>query len=198
MQSPRPTRPIEHRSVCTSRDAHVKGVTLEFVNNPARNTETPQGEFMMTVIVAIAELERKTIRGCQAEDIAISKIKGVYDRTPELTADQASEASQRVAVEVSKAKVARKDRGVPSDALRGAERFWKLRQTGGDRDVTCVGNSSPDHDGHIAIPDNVEITLGDPRARIGQAPSARMIAFLRRGRIQNVVRVCQALRAHRG
>lgn len=40
----------------------AKGVALEFVDNPALNTDTPQGEFMITVLAAIAQLERKTIR----------------------------------------------------------------------------------------------------------------------------------------
>lgn len=50
-----------------------KGVALEFVDNPALNTDTPQGEFMLTVLAAIAQLERKTIRERQAEGIAIAK-----------------------------------------------------------------------------------------------------------------------------
>ena len=40
----------------------AKGVALEFIDNPALNTDTPQGEFMITVLAVIAQLERKTIR----------------------------------------------------------------------------------------------------------------------------------------
>ena len=37
----------------------TKGVALEFIDNPALNTDTPQGEFMLTVLAAIAQLERR-------------------------------------------------------------------------------------------------------------------------------------------
>src|SRR5699024_9487623 len=56
-------------------------VQIEFIDNPALNTETPQGEFMLTVLAAMAQLERATIRERQAEGIAIAKKKGVYART---------------------------------------------------------------------------------------------------------------------
>lgn len=42
-------------------------VASEFVNNPALNTDTPQGEFMLTVLSAIAQLERQTIREGQED-----------------------------------------------------------------------------------------------------------------------------------
>ena len=32
----------------------AKGVALEFIDNPALNTDTPEGEFMLTVLAAIA------------------------------------------------------------------------------------------------------------------------------------------------
>lgn len=63
----------------------AKGVALEFIDNPALNTDTPQGEFMLTVLAAIAQLERKTIRERQAEGIAIAKRNGVYDRVRSLS-----------------------------------------------------------------------------------------------------------------
>ena len=66
----------------------AKGVALEFVDNPALNTDTPQGEFMLTVLAAIAQLERKTIRERQAEGIALAKRNGVYDRVQKLTQGQ--------------------------------------------------------------------------------------------------------------
>lgn len=96
-----------------------KGVALEFIDNPALNTDTPQGEFMLTVLAAIAQLERKTIRERQAEGIAIAKRRGVYDRAPKLTAEQVEAARQRVAADVPKAKVAR-DLGVSRQTLYAA------------------------------------------------------------------------------
>lgn len=97
----------------------AKGVALEFVDNPALNTDTPQGEFMITVLAAIAQLERKTIRERQAEGIAIAKRNGVYDRAPKLTQEQIGTARQRIAQDVPKAKVAR-DLGVSRQTLYAA------------------------------------------------------------------------------
>ena len=85
----------------------AKGVALEFIDNPALNTDTPQGEFMLTVLAAIAQLERKTIRERQAEGIAIAKRNGVYDRVPKLAPEQIQLARERIAQGVPKAKVAR-------------------------------------------------------------------------------------------
>lgn len=96
-----------------------KSVALEFIDNPALNTDTPQGEFMLTVLAAISQLERKTIRERQAEGIAIAKRKGVYERAPKLSSEQIEEARQRVAADVPKAKVAR-DLGVSRQTLYAA------------------------------------------------------------------------------
>lgn len=85
----------------------AKGAAVEFLENPALNTNTPQGEFMLTVLAAIAQLERATIRERQAEDIAIAKAKGVYQRGPKLTDDQVADAAQQIEAGVPKAKVAR-------------------------------------------------------------------------------------------
>jgi len=57
---------------------------------------------MLTVLAAIAQLERKAIRERPAEGIAIAKRRGVYDRAPKLTAEQIEEALQRVAADVPK------------------------------------------------------------------------------------------------
>ncbi|WP_104112102.1 recombinase family protein [Arthrobacter sp. N199823] len=85
----------------------AKGVALEFIDNPALNTDTPQGEFMLTVLAAIAQLERKTIRERQAEGIAIAKRNGIYDRVPKLTSEQIQLARKWIGQGVPKAKIAR-------------------------------------------------------------------------------------------
>lgn len=85
----------------------AKGVALEFIDNPPLNTDTPQGEFMLTVLAAIAQLERKTIRERQAEGIAIAKRNGVYERAPKLALEHIEHARQSIAQDVPKAKVAR-------------------------------------------------------------------------------------------
>lgn len=97
----------------------AKGVALEFVDNPALNTETPQGSFMLTILAAVAELERATIRERQAEGIAIAKAAGKYERGPKLTSGQIGEARQRVAAGVPKARVAR-DLGCSRQTLHAA------------------------------------------------------------------------------
>ena len=84
-----------------------KDVSVEFIDNPALNTDTPQGEFMITVLAAMAQLERATIRERQAEGIAIAKKKGVYARTKRLTPEQITEARERVEAGVAHARVAR-------------------------------------------------------------------------------------------
>lgn len=84
-----------------------KGVDLEFVDNPALNTGTPQGRFMLTILAAVAELERATIRERQAEGIALAKQRGAYERAPALTTEQITTARERIAAGVPKAAVAR-------------------------------------------------------------------------------------------
>ena len=55
----------------------VKGV--EFVSKKeAIDTTTPTGKFMLTVVGAVAELEREYILQRQREGIAIAKANGVY------------------------------------------------------------------------------------------------------------------------
>ncbi|WP_193107494.1 recombinase family protein [Brachybacterium sp. FME24] len=97
----------------------AKGVAVEFIDNPALNTDTPQGEFMLTILAAVAQLERATIRERQAEGIALAKKNGTYDRAPKLTPEQIADARRRVSEGVPKAKVAR-DLGVSRQTLHSA------------------------------------------------------------------------------
>lgn len=96
-----------------------KGVALEFVDNPALNTNTPQGEFMLTILAAVAQLERATIRERQAEGIAIAKANGVYDRGPKLTEGQLFTARGLLEHGVPKAVIAR-ELGVSRQTLYAA------------------------------------------------------------------------------
>lgn len=93
-----------------------KGVEVEFVDNPALNSGTAQGEFVLTILAAVAQLERATIRERQAEGIAIARRNGVYDRGPKLSADQIDQARRRIGDGVPKAVVAR-DLGVSRQTL---------------------------------------------------------------------------------
>lgn len=85
-----------------------RGVQVEFLDNPALNTDTPQGEFMLTILAAVAQLERSIIRERQAEGIAIAKAKGKYDRAPKLNPEQAREVRKLAAMGVPKMAIARK------------------------------------------------------------------------------------------
>lgn len=97
----------------------AKSVAVEFVDNAALNTATPQGEFMLTILGAVAQLERATIRDRQAEGIAIAKKKGVYDREPKLTPKQIDHARKRIAQDAPKTTVAR-ELGVSRQTLYSA------------------------------------------------------------------------------
>src|SRR5690606_10360614 len=55
------------------QELQAKGGAIEFVDSPELNTDTPQGEFMLTILAAVAQLERATIKERQAEGIAIAK-----------------------------------------------------------------------------------------------------------------------------
>ncbi len=96
-----------------------RGVSVEFLDNPALNTDTPQGEFMLTVLAAMAQLERSVIRERQAEGIAAAKAAGTYKRAARLSSQQVGEARERLAAGVSKASVAR-DLGVSRQTLYAA------------------------------------------------------------------------------
>src|SRR5699024_301935 len=96
-----------------------KDVSVEFIDNPALNTDTPQGEFMITVLAAMAQLERATIRERQAEGIAIAKKKGTYARTMSLSPEQIVEARERIAGGVPHARIAR-ELGVARTTLYAA------------------------------------------------------------------------------
>lgn len=85
-----------------------RGVQVEFLDNPALNTDTPQGEFMLTILAAVAQLERSIIRERQAEGIAIARAKGKYDRAPKLSPEQAREVRRLDAMGVPKTAIARK------------------------------------------------------------------------------------------
>ena len=84
-----------------------KGVAVEFVDNPELNTSSAQGKFMLTILAAVAELERATILERQAEGISIAKANGVYDRGVKLSTGQIATAREQIEAGVPKAAVAR-------------------------------------------------------------------------------------------
>lgn len=96
-----------------------RGVKVEFIDNPALSTTTPQGKFTLTLFAAVAELERDMIRERQREGIALAKAAGKYDREPSLTPEQIEDARRRVETGVSKAYLAR-EFGVSRSTLYAA------------------------------------------------------------------------------
>ncbi|WP_299520549.1 recombinase family protein [uncultured Serinicoccus sp.] len=62
---------------------------------------------MLTILAAVAQLERASIRERQAQGIALAKANGVYDRGPKLTPEQVDQAKRRIASGVPMAAVAR-------------------------------------------------------------------------------------------
>lgn len=101
----------------------AEGVAVRFVDSPALNTgRAQQGTFMLTVLGAVAKLERELIAEHRAEGIALAKRAGKYDRAPKLTAEQVQEARERVDAGAPKAMVARElevKRQTLYDALAG-------------------------------------------------------------------------------
>lgn len=100
------------------KEVRDKGAQIRFIDNPSLNTDTPQGAFMLTILGAVAELERATIRERQAEGIALAKERGVYakQRTPKLSPSEIEEARERVKQGVSKTRIAQ-DLGVSRTTL---------------------------------------------------------------------------------
>lgn len=106
-----------------------KGAQIRFIDNPSLNTGTAQGAFMLTILGAVAELERATIRERQAEGIALAKERGVYSkpRAPKLSAKQIEVARIKVANGVSKTRIAQ-DLGVSRTTLHHAlERIGRYK-----------------------------------------------------------------------
>lgn len=92
-------------------------VDVEFAENAGLNTNSPQGTFMLTILAAVAELERATIRERQREGIELAKARGVYERALKLTSSQIADARARIDVQgVSLSRVA-KDLGCSRQTL---------------------------------------------------------------------------------
>ena len=89
----------------------------------AGDSADPRGEFTLTILAAVAQLERSMIRERQAEGIAQAKARGVYrGRSKALNADQVEQARERVAAGVPLSRVARDarvSRSVMDAAVKG-------------------------------------------------------------------------------
>ena len=75
-----------------------RGVEVRFLKEgiTAGGGTDPRGEFTLTVLAAVAQLERAMIRERQAEGIAQAKQRGVYTgRRKRLTTDQITMAREK-------------------------------------------------------------------------------------------------------
>ncbi|WP_281268325.1 recombinase family protein [Arthrobacter livingstonensis] len=82
---------------------------------------------MLTVLAAIAQLERKTIRERQAEGIAIAKRNGVYDRVPKIAPEQIQLAREYCPARAQSCGGQGSGR-LAADAVRSTERQQKVRR----------------------------------------------------------------------
>lgn len=80
-------------------DMEKRGVEVEFIDTPYLNTNSKEGRFFVTILGALAEMERKTILERQAEGIALAKERGVYKKRAEemraFTPEQVAEIRRR-------------------------------------------------------------------------------------------------------
>lgn len=117
----------------TVRDLGERGVRVQFLDMPELSTDSPNGEFVLTLMAAVAKLERLMIRERQAEGIALAKAAGRYDRGPKLTPEQVAAARKKVDLGVPKAVVARElgvSRSTLYAALSGTGRYADQPPTG--------------------------------------------------------------------
>ena len=87
-----------------------KGARIEFIKENLIFTgeDSPMATLLLSVMGAFAEFERSLIRERQREGVAIAKAKGLYrGRKPKLDAAQIEEAKTKIALGVSKARIAR-------------------------------------------------------------------------------------------
>ena len=91
-------------------DLTDRGVAVRFLNEQQTYTadSDPVSRFMLSILGAVAQLERELIRERQADGIAAAKARGVYDRKPILSPEQVAQARGMIDSGVPKAVVARR------------------------------------------------------------------------------------------
>lgn len=93
-----------------------KGVNVEFTDNPDMNMGNTVGKLVLTILAAVAEMDRMTIRERQAEGIELAKARGAFAKEHALSDDQVADAREKVTAGVAKAQIAR-DLGVSRQTL---------------------------------------------------------------------------------
>lgn len=103
-------------------DALEKGVAVRFVKESLSfvpGSADATGRLLLTVMGAVAEMERALIRERQAEGIALAKKRDVYRKGPRLTPEQVTDARERCKLGVPVSRVA-KDLGVSRQTIYNA------------------------------------------------------------------------------
>ncbi len=108
-------------------DFEERGISVEFLDTPYMNTNSKEGRFFLTILGALAEMERATICARQAEGIAIAKAQGKYNKDPMLTPEQVAEIRRRCLYEnkTAMAKEYGVSRAVLYDAIYGERCYSK-------------------------------------------------------------------------
>jgi len=72
----------------TVQDLKKKGVTVRFLDQPELNSEGKYADFLLTVLSAVAQLERDILDEKRRDGIAAARAKGVKFGRPRLVSDE--------------------------------------------------------------------------------------------------------------
>lgn len=84
-----------------------KGVDVRFIDSPEFNTDALNGKLVITILAAVAEFERETIRQRQAEGIAQARRRGMYS-TSRINKEQWEAALKDIEAGVPKTVIAKR------------------------------------------------------------------------------------------
>lgn len=88
-------------------EINAKGANVRFIDRPEMSTDDKTGKLMLTVLAAVAEFERDTIKERQREGIDLALKQGKFQRKPKLSPAKCQEIRQLHANGVPVAKLAR-------------------------------------------------------------------------------------------
>lgn len=72
----------------TVKDLKKKGVTVRFLDQPELNSEGKYADFLLTVLSAVAQLERDILDEKRRDGIAVARAKGVKFGRPRVVSDK--------------------------------------------------------------------------------------------------------------
>jgi DNA invertase Pin-like site-specific DNA recombinase len=92
------------------KELNARGIIIEFIKENLKFTgeDSPMSNLLLSMLGGFAEFERSLIRERQREGIALAKAKGLYKgRKHTLQSEQIAALKERIALGISKARVAR-------------------------------------------------------------------------------------------